>query len=152
MAPLRAALVIGLAAGFTAALARGLGLTGDSIAYGAVIAALIVRPDFSRWPLAIYPVLVVVVGICMALGVSLGLALEAVPQVFVFGLMAALMQLLALLLPAKLRMLSGVIAVAGVLPLSEDRVMNASGGLFSLTNPDHVWSQSIAAVTQRVLP
>lgn len=42
--------------------------------------------------------------------------------------------------------------VAGVLPLSEDRVMNASGGLFSLTNPDHVWSQSIAAVTQRVLP
>jgi uncharacterized membrane protein YgaE (UPF0421/DUF939 family) len=117
MAPLRAALVIGLAAGFTAALARGLGLTGDSIAYGAVIAALIVRPDFSRWPLAIYPVLVVVVGICMALGVSLGLALETVPQVFVFGVMAALMQLLALLLPAKLRMLSGVIAVAGVLPL-----------------------------------
>lgn len=117
MAPLRAALVIGLAAGFTAAFARGIGLTGDSIAYGAVIAALVVRPDFSRWPLAIYPVLLVVVGVCMALGVSLGLALEAVPQVFVFGLMAALMQLLALLLPAKLRMLSGVIAVAGVLPL-----------------------------------
>lgn len=42
--------------------------------------------------------------------------------------------------------------VAGVLPLSEDMVTNASGGLFSLTNPDHVWSQAIAGVARRVLP
>ncbi|MEN9504669.1 MAG: hypothetical protein RI958_595 [Actinomycetota bacterium] len=40
--------------------------------------------------------------------------------------------------------------VAGVLPLSEDIVSNASGGLFSLTNPDHVWSQTLAAVARRL--
>jgi MinD-like ATPase involved in chromosome partitioning or flagellar assembly len=40
--------------------------------------------------------------------------------------------------------------VAGVLPLSEDMVTNASGGLFSLTSPDHVWSESISAVADRI--
>jgi uncharacterized membrane protein YgaE (UPF0421/DUF939 family) len=117
MAPLRGALVIALAAGLTSAVCDGLSLGSEAIAYGAVIAAVVVRPDFSRWPLAIYPVLLVVLGFCMAIGVALGLALSAVPQVFLFGLVAALMQLVALLLPGKLRMLSGVVAVAGVLPL-----------------------------------
>jgi uncharacterized membrane protein YgaE (UPF0421/DUF939 family) len=113
----RVAWVIGLAAALASAVCGGIGLSGDAIAYGAVIAVLVVRPDFSRWPPAIYPVLVVLVGFCMAIGVSLGLALVGVPQVFSFGLVAVLMQLLTLLLPAKLRMLSGVVAVAGVLPL-----------------------------------
>ena len=117
MVQLRGALVIALAVGLTSAVCDGLNLSGEAIAYGAVIAAVIVRPDFSRWPLAIYPVLLVVLGFCMAVGVVLGLALSAVPQVFLFGLVAALMQLFALLLPGKLRMLSGVVAVAGVLPL-----------------------------------
>jgi uncharacterized membrane protein YgaE (UPF0421/DUF939 family) len=117
MGQLRGALVIALAVGLTSAVCDGLNLSGEAIAYGAVIAAVIVRPDFSRWPLAIYPVLLVVLGFCMAVGVVLGLALSAVPQVFLFGLVAALMQLFALLLPGKLRMLSGVVAVAGVLPL-----------------------------------
>lgn len=117
MVQLRGALVIALAVGLTSAVCDGIGLSGEAIAYGAVIAALIVRPDFSRWPLAIYPVLLVVLGFCMAVGVVLALALSAVPQVFLFGLVAALMQLFALLLPGKLRMLSGVVAVAGVLPL-----------------------------------
>ena len=117
MLELRAALVIGLAAGLTAAACHGIGLSGSAIAYGAVIAALIVRPDFSRWPGKIYPLLLLVVGLCMAIGTAVGLELVGVPQVFVFGLVAALMQLLALLLPAKLRLLSGVMAVAGVLPL-----------------------------------
>ncbi len=40
--------------------------------------------------------------------------------------------------------------VAGVLPLSEDMVSNASGGLFSLTNPDHIWSQTLVAVARRL--
>jgi MinD-like ATPase involved in chromosome partitioning or flagellar assembly len=40
--------------------------------------------------------------------------------------------------------------VAGVLPLSEDMVSNASGGLFSLTNPDHLWSQTLADVARRL--
>lgn len=114
---MRVAWVIGLAAALAAAICGGIGLSGEAIAYGAVIAALVVRPDFSDWPLAFYPVLVVLVGVCMAIGVSLGLALAGVPQVFSFGLVALLMQLLTLLLPAKLRMLSGVVAVAGVLPL-----------------------------------
>jgi hypothetical protein len=117
MVLLRGALVIALAAGLTSAVCDGLTLSNEAVAYGAVIAALVVRPDFSRWPLAIYPVLLVVVGLCMAMGVALGLALASVPLVFVFGLMAALMQLFVLLLPAKLRLLSGVVAVAGVLPL-----------------------------------
>lgn len=114
---LRAALVIGLAAALSNAICKGVGLTGESLAYGPLIGALVVRPDFSRWPALIYPVLVVLVGVCLAIGVSLGLGLSNVPQVFVFGLVAGLMQLITLLLPGKLRLLSGVVACAGVLPL-----------------------------------
>lgn len=117
MAGLRAAWVIGLASGFTAAVCTGLGLHGSAIAYGSLIAALIVRPDFSRWPALLYPVLLVLVGSCMAIGVAIGQGLSGVPQVLVFGLVAALMQVLGLLLPGKLRMLAPVMAVAGVLPL-----------------------------------
>jgi uncharacterized membrane protein YgaE (UPF0421/DUF939 family) len=109
--------VIGLAAALTYSACEGVGLSGGSLAYGSVIAALVVRPDFSRWPLAIYPVLLVLVGLCLAIGVSLGLGLSNVPQVFVFGLVAALMQLITLTLPSKLRLLSAVVAVVGVLPL-----------------------------------
>lgn len=114
---LRAALVIGLAAALTSAVCEGLGIGGSAVAYGAVIAALIVRPDFSVWPALLYPVLLLVVGGCMAIGVSVGLTLAALPQVLLVGMVAALMQLLALLLPRKLLLLSGVMAVTGVLPL-----------------------------------
>ena len=114
---LRGALVIGLAAAFTSAAALGLGLSGSAVAFGAVIAALVVRPDFSRWPAAIYPVLLVMIAIGLTIGTCLGRALASVPQVFVFGLVAALMQVLTLLLPSKLRSLSVVLAVFGVLPL-----------------------------------
>jgi len=37
---------------------------------------------------------------------------------------------------------------AAVLPLSTDMVINASGGLFSLTNPDHAWSQGIRDIVE----
>jgi hypothetical protein len=114
---LRAALVIALAAGLTSALVGGLGLSGEPVAYGAVIAALVVRPDFSRWPLAIYPVLLLICALGMGIGVLASEVMSGAPQVFVFGLVAALMQLLGLLLPSKLRMLAGVLAVVGVLPL-----------------------------------
>jgi uncharacterized membrane protein YgaE (UPF0421/DUF939 family) len=114
---LRAALVIALAAGLTSALVDGLGLSGEPVAYGAVIAALVVRPDFSRWPLAIYPVLLLICALGMGIGVLASEVMSGAPQVFVFGLVAALMQLLGLLLPSKLRMLAGVLAVVGVLPL-----------------------------------
>jgi uncharacterized membrane protein YgaE (UPF0421/DUF939 family) len=114
---LRAALVIALAAGLTSALVGGLGLSGEPVAYGAVIAALVVRPDFSRWPLAIYPVLLLICAFGLGIGVLASEVMTGAPQVFVFGLVAALMQLLGLLLPSKLRMLAGVLAVLGVLPL-----------------------------------
>ena len=114
---LRAALVIALATGLTSALVGGIGLSGEPVAYGAVIAALVVRPDFSRWPLAIYPVLLLICALGMGIGVLASEVMAGAPQVFVFGLVAALMQLLALLLPSKLRMLAGVLAVVGVLPL-----------------------------------
>ena len=40
--------------------------------------------------------------------------------------------------------------VAGVLPLSEEMVSNASGGLFAVTSPDHVWSRTLAGVAARL--
>jgi hypothetical protein len=95
----------------------GIGLSGEPVAYGAVIAALVVRPDFSRWPLAIYPVLLLICALGLGIGVLASEVMTGAPQVFVFGLVAALMQLLGLLLPSKLRMLAGLLAVVGVLPL-----------------------------------
>jgi septum site-determining protein MinD len=41
--------------------------------------------------------------------------------------------------------------VVGVLPLSEDVVSNASGGLFALTSPDHVWSQTLVQVAESLV-
>ena len=72
MAPLRGALVIALAAGLTSAVCDGLSLGSEAIAYGTVIAAVVVRPDFSRWPLAIYPVLLVVLEECLQIEAPLG--------------------------------------------------------------------------------
>ncbi len=39
---------------------------------------------------------------------------------------------------------------AAILPLAEEVVQNASGGLFSVTNPDHPWSQQIRGVAERL--
>lgn len=39
---------------------------------------------------------------------------------------------------------------AAVLPLAEEVVQNASGGLFSLTQPDHPWSQQIRNIAARL--
>jgi MinD-like ATPase involved in chromosome partitioning or flagellar assembly len=41
--------------------------------------------------------------------------------------------------------------VAGVLPLSEDVVTNASAGLFALTQPDHAWSSALQKVAATLL-
>ncbi|MEI7859179.1 MAG: MinD/ParA family protein [Acidimicrobiales bacterium] len=38
----------------------------------------------------------------------------------------------------------------GMLPLSEEVVQNASGGLFSLTSPEHPWSAQIGSIVARV--
>ena len=37
-----------------------------------------------------------------------------------------------------------------ILPLSEEVVQNASGALFSLTHPDHPWSQQVRGVAERL--
>jgi len=41
--------------------------------------------------------------------------------------------------------------VAGVLPLSEDLVENASNDIFSLALPDHIWSQQIKAILDTLM-
>lgn len=41
--------------------------------------------------------------------------------------------------------------VAGVLPLSEDVVINASGGLFGITHPDQPWSATLASVAAQLI-
>ena len=38
----------------------------------------------------------------------------------------------------------------GMPPLAEEVVQNASGGLFSITSPEHPWSQQIAGIVARV--
>lgn len=40
--------------------------------------------------------------------------------------------------------------VAGVLPLSEDLAINASGGLFATEHPQHPWSATLAAVAAQL--
>jgi hypothetical protein len=114
---LRAALVIGLACSLTGPIASTLGLPGDCGAYGVVVAALVVRPDFGRWPVALYPALLVVMGLGMGIGLSIRNALPEAPEVLTFGLVTVVLQLLSLLLPSKLKALSTVLTVAGVLLL-----------------------------------
>jgi septum site-determining protein MinD len=43
------------------------------------------------------------------------------------------------------------VPVAGVLPLSEDVVRLASGGIFSLRFPTHPWAQEVGQITQAIL-
>ena len=114
---LRAALVIGLTAALTKALADTLGIGSEPVAYGVVVSVLVVRPDFQRWPAALYPVLVVLIGLGMAIGLAVDMGFQGAPSNFTFAVVALLMQLLGLVLPGKLKMLTGALAVAGVLPL-----------------------------------
>ena len=43
-----------------------------------------------------------------------------------------------------------LVTTAAILPLAEEVVQNASAGLFSLTNPDHAWSEQLRTIAQRV--
>ena len=125
---LRAALVIGLAAALSKAVGDALGLGSEPVTYGVILAVLVVKPDFSRWPLAFYPVLVVMLGFAMAIGLGVDTAFEGAPDTFTFAVVALLMQLLGLILPNKLKLLTGALAVAGVLPLlSTDTSMSSWG-------------------------
>ena len=114
---LRAALAIGLAASLTRQVCLTLGLGDIPAAYGVVVGVLVVRPDFCRWPLLIYPVFMVIAGLSTVIGLCVRLMFPAGPEVWWFGLVGVLMQLRAVALPAKLALLTNVVAAAGVLPL-----------------------------------
>ena len=131
---LRAALVIGLAAALSSAMAGGLGLGGQSTTFAVVIAAVVVRPDFGRWPLALYPVLIVLMGLCMGFGTLTAQLLAGMPEVVLFALVTVVLRIAALLLPGKLQMLANVVTLGGVLPLlSSDPSWKA-------------WGQELAAI------
>jgi uncharacterized membrane protein YgaE (UPF0421/DUF939 family) len=114
---LRAALVIGLAAALSGAIAGGLGLGGQSTTFAVVIAAVVVRPDFGRWPLALYPVLIVLMGLCLGFGTLTAQLLVGTPDVVLFALVTVLLRIAGLLLPGKLQMLANIVPLGGVLPL-----------------------------------
>ena len=114
---LRAALVIGLAAALSSAIAGGLGLGGQSTTFAVVIAAVVVRPDFGRWPLALYPVLIVLMGLCMGFGTLTAQLLAGMPEVVLFALVTVVLRIAALLLPGKLQMLANVVTLGGAAPV-----------------------------------
>jgi uncharacterized membrane protein YgaE (UPF0421/DUF939 family) len=114
---LRAAVAIGLAASLTRLICLTLGFGDTPAAFGVVVAVLVIRPDFCRWPSLLYPVLLIVGGLSMAVGLGVRSMFPAAPEVWWFGVVGVLMQLLALALPAKLSILTNAVAAAGVLPL-----------------------------------
>ncbi len=112
---LRLVLVVGLAGALTWAICRSFGL-GGATAYGVVVAALIVRPRFDRWPAAVFVLLPLVVTMGLALGTVLKPLLQA-PPVWQFAVVTACAQLLGQALPDKLALVRNILAVLAVLPL-----------------------------------
>ena len=112
---LRLMLVIALASALTWAICNSFGL-GGATAYGVVVAALIVRPRFDRWPPAVFVLLPLVVVIGLALGTVLKPLLEA-PAVWQFAVVTACAQILGQALPDKLLLVRNLLAVLAVLPL-----------------------------------
>lgn len=112
---LRLVLVVALATSLTWATCHTLGL-GSGAAYGVVLAAVIIRPDFGRWPPAVFVLVPLVVGLGLGLGTALRPLLEA-PPVWQFAVVTLCAQLLAQALPDRLMLARNLIAVAAVLPL-----------------------------------
>ena len=112
---LRLVLVVGLAGALTWAICRSFGL-GGATAYGVVVAALIIRPRFDRWPPAVFVLLPVVVTMGLALGTVLKPLLQA-PPVWQFAVVTACAQILGQALPDKLLLVRNILAVLAVLPL-----------------------------------
>lgn len=114
-AALRYPLVVGLAAALVWSMAHALGF-GSGAAYGVVIAALVVRPDFGRWPAPLFVVLPVLVMLGLGLGTLLKPLLEA-PLVWAFAVVTVIAQLLAQVLPDRLAMVRSILPILAVLPL-----------------------------------
>jgi len=114
-AALRYPLVVALASALVWSMAHALGF-GSGAAYGVVIAALVVRPDFGRWPAPLFVVLPVLVMLGLGLGTLLKPLLEA-PLVWSFAVVTVAAQLLAQLLPDSLAMVRSILPILAVLPL-----------------------------------
>ena len=112
---LRYPLVVGLAAGLVWALCQGLGLASTA-AYGVVIAALVVRPDFKAWPKPLFVALPMVVTVGLALGTFLKPLIDA-PIAWEFAVVTALAQLLGQVLPDRLAILRNLLPILAILPL-----------------------------------
>jgi len=112
---LRLVLTVALASALTWAICRSFGL-GGATAYGVVIAALIVRPRFDRWPPAVFVLLPLVVTIGLALGTALKPLLQG-PPVWQFAVVTVCAQVLGQALPDKLMLVRNILAVLAVLPL-----------------------------------
>ena len=122
---IRAALVIGLAASLSGAIALALALGGEAPAYAVLVGAVVVRPDFQRWPPLLYPVLLALMGLCLGFGTVVAQLLADMPEVAQFALVTLVLRVAALLLPGKLLLISNLI------PL---------GGVMALLSPDPSWS------------
>ena len=114
-AALRHPLVVGLGAAVVWSMAHALGF-GSGAAYGVVIAAIVVPPDFRRLPAPLFVVLPVLAAVALGLGTLLKPLLEA-PVVWAFAIVTVLAQLIAQLLPDRLAMLRGVLPILAILPL-----------------------------------
>ena len=112
---LRLVATVGLACGITWAICHALGL-GEATPYGVVIAAVIVRPRFDRWPREVFALLPVVVIVGLFLGTLLKPLLDG-PQFWQFAIVSGLAFLLGQALPDKLAIVRNLITVAAVLPL-----------------------------------
>jgi uncharacterized membrane protein YgaE (UPF0421/DUF939 family) len=112
---LRLVATVGLACGITWALCHALGF-GEATPYGVVIAAVMVRPRFDRWPRPLFVLLPLVVMVGLSLGTLLKPLLEG-PQVWQFAIVSGLALTLGQALPDKLAIVRNLITVAAVLPL-----------------------------------
>jgi len=112
---LRLVLVVGLATALTWVICQSFNMGGAS-PYGVVVAALIVRPRFDRWPPAVFVLLPLVVTIGLSLGTVLKPLLQG-PTVWQFAVVSACAQILGQALPDKLALVRNLLAVVAVLPL-----------------------------------
>jgi uncharacterized membrane protein YgaE (UPF0421/DUF939 family) len=113
--PWRLPLVVAIAAGLVWSICNALGLA-SAAAYGVVIAAVVVRPDFQAWPTRLYIALPLVVLIGLSLGTWLK-PLLAAPIVWEFAVVTAMAQLIGQLLPDRLAMLRNLLPILAILPL-----------------------------------
>ncbi|MCP9915651.1 FUSC family protein [Cyanobium sp. ATX 6F1] len=114
---LRLALTIGLAAALANAVAHAFALGSHPVAYATLIAALVIRPDFTPWPLVFYPALTAVAALGLFFGLGISAAFSGAPEVFLFAIAAAGSLVIGLTFPAKLAPLGVLLPVLAVLPL-----------------------------------